>query len=93
MEAMRQSSTLTKKERSKKLRCKICDKEAIRNTYCKSHHKAYENIIKEYEVWKKALEIPWKEYLSEIAKNQLTGEWAKEVARYLIKDGEEQNVT
>jgi len=55
--------------------------------------KAYESISKKYELWKKALEISWKEYLSEIVKNSLTGEWAKEVAEYLIKSGEKQNVT
>jgi len=55
--------------------------------------KAYETIVKKYELWKKALESSWKEYLSEIAKNPLTGEWAKEVAEYLINSGEKQNVT
>jgi hypothetical protein len=55
--------------------------------------KAYENIIKKYELWKNALEVSWKEYLSEIVKNPLTGEWAKEVAEYLIKSGEKPNVT
>jgi hypothetical protein len=53
--------------------------------------KAYESITKKYAAWKKALEISWGEYLSEIAKNPLTGEWAKEVAEYLIKRGENQN--
>ena len=49
-------------------------------------------ITKKYESWKRALEISWKEYLSEIAKNPLTGEWAKEVAEYLAKSGEKQDV-
>jgi hypothetical protein len=44
--------------------------------------------MKKYELWKKALEISWKEYLSEIVKNPLTGEWAKEAAEYLSKSGE-----
>jgi hypothetical protein len=55
--------------------------------------KAHESIVKKYDLWKKALEISWKEYLSEIAKNPLTGEWAREVAEHLIKAGENQNVT
>jgi len=46
--------------------------------------KAYENIVKKYDFWRKALQISWKEYLSEIQQNSLTGEWAKEVANYLI---------
>jgi hypothetical protein len=55
--------------------------------------KAYESIIEKYELWKRALEISWKEYLSEIVKNPLTGEWVREVAEHLIKSGEKQNVT
>jgi hypothetical protein len=55
--------------------------------------KAYENIVKKHELWKRALGISWKEYLSEIVKNPLTGEWAREVAEHLIKNGEKQNVT
>jgi hypothetical protein len=48
------------------------------------HLKAYEHIVKKYEFWRKALKISWKEYLSEIKQNPLTGEWAKEVANYLV---------
>lgn len=72
------------------LKCKICEREATAgDTYCKPHAKAYENIVKKYDRWKTALEISWKEYLSEIAKNPLTGEWAKEVAESLARSGEE----
>jgi hypothetical protein len=55
--------------------------------------KAYESIIRKYELWKRALGISWKEYLSEVVENPLTGEWAKEVVEHLIKSGEKQNVT
>ena len=61
-------------------------------SYCDSHAKAYENITKNYEYWKKALEISWKEYLSEIAKNSFTGQWAKETAEYLKRNEEEPHV-
>ncbi|NWG11663.1 hypothetical protein HXY33_07990 [Candidatus Bathyarchaeota archaeon] len=54
--------------------------------------KAYESVDGKYKIWNKALEISWKEYLSEIVKNPFTGEWAKEVAEYLVKNGEERNV-
>lgn len=74
------------------MKCKTCDKEAVENGYCPSHAKAYENIIKKYEVWKEVLETSWKEYLSEIAKNFLTGEWATQVAQQLIENGENSNV-
>jgi hypothetical protein len=55
--------------------------------------KAYENIVRKYDFWRKALKITWKEYLSEIEKNPSTGEWAKEVAKYLISNEEVKNVT
>jgi hypothetical protein len=54
--------------------------------------KAYKKIAKEYDFWRKGLKISWKEYLSEIKKNPLTGEWAKEVAKYLISNEEVKNV-
>jgi hypothetical protein len=65
------------------LKCKICSREALKSGYCEFHSKAYENIVKRYEGWKNALAISWKEYLREIVKNPLTGEWAKEVAKHL----------
>lgn len=75
------------------MKCVVCDREACENRYCELHMKAYESVVKKYDLWKKALEISWKEYLSEVAKNPLTGEWAREVAEYLIKSGEVRNVT
>lgn len=74
------------------MKCAICNREAGESSYCELHKKAYESIVKKYDVWRKASEISWKDYLSEIVKNPLTGEWAKEVAEYLIKSGEKQNV-
>lgn len=75
------------------MNCKICSREASENGYCELHMKAYESIIRKYELWKRALGISWKEYLSEVVENPLTGEWAKEVVEHLIKSGEKQNVT
>lgn len=74
------------------MKCQICDGNVTERNYCRFHAKAYENVIKQYDQWKKAQEIPWKEYLSEIVKNPLTGEWAREVAEQLIKSGEKTNV-
>lgn len=61
--------------------------------YCDLHIEAYRNILGKYEVWKKAMDISWKDYLSELIKNPLTGNWAKEVAEKLLKDGEGINGT
>jgi len=65
------------------VKCKVCDREA-ENQYCELHEKAYRNIVKEYDVWKKASDVSWKQYLSEIAKNPSTGLWAREVAESLL---------
>jgi hypothetical protein len=68
------------------LKCKMCHREAGERDFCLVHLKAYENIVKKYDFWRKALKMSWKEYLSEIEKNSLTGGWAKEVASYLISN-------
>lgn len=73
------------------MQCAVCSREALQNGFCELHAKAYKSIVKKYEVWKKALDISWKEYLREIIKNPFTGEWAKEVAEYLIKTEETQH--
>ncbi len=40
---------------------------------------------------RKASDVLWSKYLVKIQKNSLTGEWAKEVVKHLIK-GENGNV-
>jgi hypothetical protein len=92
-----QFSIFLKKNVGRKvMKCVICDREAegINYNYCTYHKKAYENIISKYAVWEKAYEKSWIKYLQEISKNSLTGEWAKEVAKELLKkkDGEKKNV-
>jgi hypothetical protein len=74
------------------LTCKICDREAGADGFCVFHERAHENILRSYAVWKKGLNIPWKDYLTAIKRNCLTGEWAKEVAEYMIKKEEMGNV-
>ena len=66
------------------MKCKICNREA-KGKYCEIHERAYRNIVKKFEDWRRAIEISWKEYLNEVAKNPYTGDWAKEVAEELIK--------
>jgi len=71
------------------LKCKVCSREAQTqppSKYCELHQKAYENIQKKFETWKKASELEWKDYLHEIAKNPLTGVWSKEVAESLLSE-------
>ncbi len=71
--------------------CKICNRPIKEDDYCSLHLKAYQNICLKFDVWKKASEVSWEDYLVEISKNSLTGVWAKEVAKHLIED-ESRNV-
>lgn len=75
------------------MKCAVCPREALQDSFCELHAKAYENVLKKYEFWKKALNISWEEYLREIAKNPFTGEWAKDVVEYLIKTMREKSGT
>lgn len=68
----------------KTLKCKVCNRETEKVDFCAFHFEAYQSVTNGYDVWKKALGLSWEEYLSVIEKNSLTGEWAKEVAKYLI---------
>jgi hypothetical protein len=68
------------------LKCKICSREAVEGGFCALHSKAYQNVLEKFDAWKKASGLVWMEYLAEIQKNSLTGEWAKEVVKHLIED-------
>ena len=68
------------------MNCKACNRITEENEFCSLHLKAYQNILEKFKVWQAASEISWIQYLVEIQKNSLTGEWAKEVAKYLIED-------
>jgi hypothetical protein len=72
----------------KTLTCKVCDREAVKEGFCPLHFKAYGNLVNCYDHWRKALKISWKGYLSQVAENSSTGDWVKEVAKYLIENGE-----
>jgi hypothetical protein len=45
--------------------------------------------VEKYQVWLKASEVTWSEYLGQIQKNSLTGSWAKEVAKHIIEEEEQ----
>jgi hypothetical protein len=65
------------------LKCKLCYREIIEKEFCLFHKHAYEKIKNGYVLWTEALDINWKDYLSEIEKNSLTGRWAKEVIDFI----------
>jgi hypothetical protein len=66
------------------MKCKICSREVEDKYFCSLHLKAYNNIIEKFIFWNQASNISWAEYLVELQKNSLTGEWAKEVIKDLI---------
>ena len=66
--------------------CKICSREPEENGFCQLHLKAYKNVLEKFRVWEAACNVSWSQYLVEIQKNSLTGEWAKEVVKYLIEE-------
>ena len=74
------------------MKCKICNRDSGKRDFCHFHLDAYTNIVKAYEDWRKGLRTPWEDYLRRIRDNSLTGEWAKEVAEYLINNEEIENV-
>jgi len=69
------------------VKCRVCDREAA-GAYCDRHERAYQNLRERYEAWKQALDVSWKEYLAEVAQNENTGTWAKEVAEALLSRDE-----
>ncbi|MDR0373765.1 MAG: hypothetical protein LBI79_09530 [Nitrososphaerota archaeon] len=71
-------------EERRTVKCKICSREAEASGFCSLHLMAYRNIMEKYTVWQKAVKIEWGEYLVQIQKNSLTGEWAKEVVKNII---------
>jgi len=66
------------------MNCRICNREVEGGGFCSLHLRAYCNIVEKYAVWQRALDVEWVEYLVQIQKNSLTGEWAKEVVNDII---------
>lgn len=62
------------------LKCRICGRPVAAAEYCEVHALALRRIRDKYVVWKRALDVSWKQYLNEIVNNPLTGIWAREVA-------------
>jgi hypothetical protein len=76
----------------RRLTCLICQRKTEDNELCSFHLAAYKNLIQQYEAWRKALGISWKDYLREIEMNSVTGDWAREVVNYLSKKEDTKDV-
>ena len=62
--------------------CKICSRTSDKK-YCDLHEKAYKNLVKNYDNWKKAMKISWDEYVDAITDNSYTGSWVRDVTNEL----------
>ncbi len=74
------------------MKCCLCERDMVESGFCQFHFLAYKNVVQQYEIWRKALDIPRKDYLRKIAMNSVTGDWAREVANYLSKKEETKDV-
>ena len=68
--------------------CRICGRRREEaSEYCSYHSKADANLRDAFERWRQALEMDWPTFLREVAENPATGDWVKEAAEYLIREG------
>ncbi len=74
------------------MNCKVCSRNSVKNDLCQFHSRARDNIVEAYEDWRKGLRTSWEDYLRRIRDNRLTGQWALEVAEYLIEKEGKENV-
>jgi hypothetical protein len=66
------------------VKCLVCERVAV-SDLCLYHKAAKENIEAAYPRWVKAYgAIEWKEYLDNVKRNVQTGQWAKEIAEFLV---------
>lgn len=65
-------------------RCKLCRRRREEaSEYCIYHQRAYANLREAFEMWRRALDIDWLDFLREVSENPETGEWARELAEGL----------
>jgi len=66
------------------MKCKVCGREAV-SDLCVHHAKAKERVQAAYPLWAVAYgRIDWEVYLDNVKRNPQTGQWAKEIAGYLL---------
>jgi hypothetical protein len=67
--------------------CLLCRRGcAPSSPLCRYHLQAKTNLESGYKQWSDAYGgITWEEYLQKVGRNAETGQWAKEVARFLSK--------
>lgn len=66
--------------------CPICGR-ASGGGLCRFHEEGAKRLARHYEAWKARTAIRWDEYLRAVSENGLSGEWARESARYMLEKG------
>ncbi len=63
------------------MNCLLCRRKAERDTLCRYHRNARDELKKGYRRWRHAYSaMSWEEYLNRIKRLDSTGQWVKEVA-------------
>lgn len=68
-------------------KCIVCQSTIEKGKYCDAHSIAKKNLDKQFSNWQKAYnKMTWEEYLTRMIEDAdiPVGEWAKEVAVYLL---------
>ena len=67
------------------MRCPLCGREAVGNL-CSYHAAAKEKVEAAYPLWVRAYgRVEWKDYLDSVKRNPQTGQWAREIAEFLLE--------
>lgn len=66
--------------------CVVCGAIA-EGELCFRHERALRELRDKYPAWRAAFNYTVREYLEAVVKRKETGEWAKELARYILESG------
>lgn len=72
-------------------KCVVCQSTIEKGDFCDAHKIAKKNLETRFKDWQKAYgKMTWDEYLNRLANDSEIpiGDWAKEVASYLLKNSE-----
>lgn len=62
------------------MKCQICPRQTKSNsTLCRFHYFALKRLVGRFEVWQRAVDVSWLEYLQQVDANPVTGVWVREV--------------
>ncbi|MBY8996708.1 MAG: hypothetical protein KGD60_03165 [Candidatus Thorarchaeota archaeon] len=64
--------------------CTICGRVAWnKSDFCRYHKEALDGLQSSYELWRKASELSWDEYIEKLCQIDETGRWVLDVAEQI----------